>query len=110
MRLHVFGFANISTRKENTWEPFTPLTFNLCKMFHDNGNYVIFYGAEGSNPPCSEAVNVVPSIFSKKDWKWRPAVRRKRPGATMPIARLGKPLSRTADVHFIDDTGQGMWH
>ena len=60
MRFHVFGLANIPTRKENTWEPFTPLTYNMCKMLHDNGNHVIFYGAEGSNPPCSEAVNLVP--------------------------------------------------
>jgi len=60
MRFHLFGLANIPTCKENTYEPMTPLVWNMAKMLHDHGHHVIFYGAEGSNPPCSELVNIVP--------------------------------------------------
>ena len=65
MRIHVFGQANLPTKKENTWEPFNSLTYNLCKMFHDKGHHVIFYGAEGSNPPCTELVNIVPAELTQ---------------------------------------------
>jgi hypothetical protein len=61
MRFHLFGLANIPTCKENTYEPMTPLIWNMAKMLKDHGHYVIFYGAEGSNPPCDEMVNVVPA-------------------------------------------------
>jgi glycosyltransferase involved in cell wall biosynthesis len=38
----------------------TPLVYNMCKMLYDNGHHVTFYGAAGSNPPCSEFVEIVP--------------------------------------------------
>lgn len=60
MRFHLFGLANIPTRKENTHEPMTPLVWNMAKMLKDHGHYVIFYGAEGSNAPCDEMVILVP--------------------------------------------------
>ncbi len=60
MRFHLFGLANIPTCKENTYEPMTPLIWNMAKMLKDHGHYVIFYGAEGSNLPCDELVTVVP--------------------------------------------------
>jgi hypothetical protein len=60
MRFHLFGLANIPTRKENTYEPMTPLVYNMAKMLKDHGHHVIFYGAAGSNPPCDEFVEVVP--------------------------------------------------
>jgi hypothetical protein len=60
MRLHMFGLANHPTRKDQTCEPFTPLVHGLCKMMHDRGETVIFYGAAGSNPPCTEFVEIVP--------------------------------------------------
>jgi glycosyltransferase involved in cell wall biosynthesis len=61
MRFHLFGLANIPTRKENTYEPMTPLVWNMAKMLMDHGHQVVFYGAEGSNPPCTEFVNIVPA-------------------------------------------------
>ena len=60
MRFHVFGLANIATKKENTYEPFTPLTWNLCKMLKDHGEYVIFYGPGDSDPPCDEIIPLLP--------------------------------------------------
>ena len=79
-------------------------------MLHDNGNYVIFYGAEGSNPPCSELVNVVPAELTQAGLEMEANGHQKPPGATTLIARLGKPSSTTADENFIDATGQVMWH
>lgn len=66
MRFHIFGLANIPTRKENTYEPFTPLVWNMAKMLKDHGHHVTFYGCEGSDAPCDEMVNLVqemPLIF-----------------------------------------------
>lgn len=60
MRFHLFGLANIPTCKNHTWEPMTPLVFNMSKMLKDNGHHVTFYGAAGSDPPCDEFVNIVP--------------------------------------------------
>ena len=65
MRFHAFGLANIPTRKENSYEPFTGLGYNMSKMLHDNGHQVFFYGAEGSNPPCTEMINIVPAELMK---------------------------------------------
>ena len=61
MRFHVFGLANIPTRKENTYEPFTPLIWNMAKMLHDHGHHVTFYGAAGSDAPCTDMVTIVPA-------------------------------------------------
>ena len=60
-RFHLFGLANIPTCKRNTWEPFTPLTFNMAKMLKDHGHHVTFYGSAGSDPPCDEIVEIVPA-------------------------------------------------
>jgi len=60
MRFHLFGLANIPTCKVNTYEPMTPLIWNMAKMLKDNGHHVTFYGAEGSDAPCDEMVVVVP--------------------------------------------------
>jgi glycosyltransferase involved in cell wall biosynthesis len=66
MRFHLFGLAQIPTCKENTYEPMTPLVWNMAKMLKDNGHYVIFYGAEGSDAPCDEMVNLVPGDLLPK--------------------------------------------
>ena len=60
MRFHLFGLANIPTCKKNTYEPMTPLIWNMAKMLKDNGHHVTFYGAEGSDAPCDEMVVIVP--------------------------------------------------
>lgn len=60
MRFHLFGLANIPTCKANTYEPMTPLIWNMAKMLKDNGHHVTFYGAEGSDAPCDEMVVIVP--------------------------------------------------
>ncbi len=63
MRFHLFGLANIPTCKENTYEPMTPLIWNMAKMLTDHGDHVTFYGAEGSDPPCTEFVPIVSSLL-----------------------------------------------
>lgn len=60
MQFHLFGLANIPTCKANTYEPMTPLIWNMAKMLKDNGHHVTFYGAEGSDAPCDEMVTIVP--------------------------------------------------
>ncbi len=62
MHFHIFGLANIPTRKENTYEPFTPLTWNMAKMLKAAGHHVTFYGVEGSDAPCDEMVEIVPEM------------------------------------------------
>ena len=59
MRFHLFGLANIPTCKKNTYEPMTPLIWNMAKMLKDNGHHITFYGAEGSDAPCDELVIIV---------------------------------------------------
>jgi hypothetical protein len=40
--------------------PFTMKTWQLCRMMHERGHRVIHLGVEGSDPPCSEHVSVIP--------------------------------------------------
>jgi len=61
MRFHLFGLANIPTTRFNTYEPMTPLVYNMAKMLKDHGHQVVFYGAEGSDVPCDEMVVLVPA-------------------------------------------------
>ncbi len=72
MRYHLFGLANIPTCKENTYEPFTPLVWNMAKMLKDNDHEVIFYGAAGSDAPCDEMVTLVPAALMAEGLKMGP--------------------------------------
>ncbi|MBE3039727.1 MAG: glycosyltransferase [Chloroflexi bacterium] len=59
MRFHLFGLATVPTRQENTYSPFTPLTWRMAAMLKRDGHEVVFYGAHGSDAPCDEFVELV---------------------------------------------------
>jgi glycosyltransferase involved in cell wall biosynthesis len=74
MRFHVLGLFHTQTRKEFSPCAFTLKVFGLCKMLTDLGHEVIHYGTEGSNPPCTEQVDVLDyetyfRLEGHLDWK-----------------------------------------
>ena len=74
MRFHILGLFHTQTKKEYSPCAFTIKVYGLCKMLHDLGHEVIHYGAEGSNPPCTEQVDVIDydtyyKLEGHKDWK-----------------------------------------
>jgi glycosyltransferase involved in cell wall biosynthesis len=64
MRVHVLGLPHTQTTEEFTTCAFTQKVLNLCKMMHRRGHHVIHYGVEGSNPECTEHVDVM----SERQW------------------------------------------
>ena len=64
MKIHVLGLPHTQTTEEFTTCAFTQKAFNLCRMMHSRGHHVVHYGVEGSNPPCTEHVDVM----SEKMW------------------------------------------
>jgi len=67
MRIHVLGLPHTQTTEEFTTCAFTQKALNLCKMMHRRGHEVFHYGVEGSNPECTEHVDVM----SEKEWEKR---------------------------------------
>jgi glycosyltransferase involved in cell wall biosynthesis len=59
MKIHVLGIPHTSTTEEFTTCAFTMKVFNLCRMMTRRGHEVIHYGTEGSDPECTEHVDVV---------------------------------------------------
>jgi hypothetical protein len=72
--LHVLGLAHTKTTKEYSACAYTQKVFKLCKMMKALGYDVYHYGAEGSNPDCTEHIDVVSDAIQLKtyggyDWK-----------------------------------------
>lgn len=70
MKIFVLGLPHSRTIDPNKYAEFSSCAFtaevwNLCRMMHERGHTVIHLGTEGSNPPCTEQVDVV----SFKEWK-----------------------------------------
>ncbi len=75
MRFHILGLSHTIITKGD----YSPCAFSgkirlLCRMLHERGHEVIFYGTEGSDPACSENVVVVNAdlfrtFHGKHDWK-----------------------------------------
>jgi len=59
MRFHVLGVSFAPTNKDYACEGFSQKVRLFCKMIHDLGHTVYHYGVEGSNPDCTENINVV---------------------------------------------------
>jgi glycosyltransferase involved in cell wall biosynthesis len=59
MRFHILGIQHTKTTKEFSPCPFTQHTRLLCKMLTEAGHTVYHYGGEGSNPICTENINVL---------------------------------------------------
>ena len=60
MRFHILGLSHTQTTREYSCCAFTQKVRLLCKMLHSLGHEVIHYGTEGSDPICTENVNVLP--------------------------------------------------
>lgn len=65
MRFHVIGMPNYPTTKANNWCAFGAKVFKFCKMMTQRGHHVIHYGVEGSDPTCSQHID----ILSKEEWE-----------------------------------------
>ena len=74
IRLHVLAIPHTASTKEYTVCAFTQKVINFCKMFKDQGMYVIHYGHEHSEVECDEHVTVTTQALLEKvygiyDWK-----------------------------------------
>jgi len=58
-RFHLLGVAHTKTNKDYVADAYTQKVLKMGKMLADLGHEVIHYGAEGSDLPCTEHVNVV---------------------------------------------------
>jgi len=72
--LHVLGLAHTKTTREYMSCAYTQKVFKMCKMMKALGYEVYHYGAEGSNPDCTEHIDVVSDAiqfqtYGGYDWK-----------------------------------------
>jgi glycosyltransferase involved in cell wall biosynthesis len=58
MIVHVLGVPHTQTNADFLTCAFTQKVWKLCKMMTSRGHTVYHYGAEGSNPECTEHVSV----------------------------------------------------
>jgi len=68
LRLHILGIPYTKTRKDYVMCPFTQLTYNMCRMMSSLGYEVYHYGAEGSDVPCTEHIDVVSDELQVKTY------------------------------------------
>lgn len=66
MRFHVPGLPHTVTNHKYIHCAFTQKVFKMCKMLHSMGHEVYHYGCEGSNPTCTEHVDVIKEEFRRK--------------------------------------------
>lgn len=59
MRFHVLGVSFAPTNRDYSCEGFSQKVRLFCKMMTDRGHTVYHYGIEGSNPICTENIDVV---------------------------------------------------
>jgi glycosyltransferase involved in cell wall biosynthesis len=69
MKIFVLGVPHTITSPEFSTCAFTMKTFNLCRMLTRAGNQVIHLGVEGSNPECTEHVDIVTHDYWAKFFK-----------------------------------------
>jgi len=72
-RFHLIGLPHSKTVKD--WGPcaFTQLVYRFSKMLTDMGHEVYHYGTEGSNPSCTEQVDVLTEAVQKQAYgNWNP--------------------------------------
>lgn len=63
MRFHVPGIPHTVTNQQYISCAYTQKVYKLCSMLSKLGHEVYHYGCEGSNPQCTESVNVVTEEF-----------------------------------------------
>lgn len=65
-RLHVLGIPHTKTNLDYTACAYTQKAYKFCKMMTERGHTVFHYGVEGSNPFCTENIDVVSAeIYDK---------------------------------------------
>ena len=72
--LHVLGLAHTKTTKEYSACAYTQKVFKMCAMMKKLGYTVYHYGAEGSNPDCTEHIDVVSNAVQRQtygDYDWK---------------------------------------
>jgi glycosyltransferase involved in cell wall biosynthesis len=73
MRFHVLALPHTQTTRGHAACAYTTKVRVFCQMMTNLGHTVIHYGAEGSDPICSEHVDVISTFaqnkwFGDKDW------------------------------------------
>lgn len=70
---HILGLSHSKTHRDYVCDAFSTKVRLLCKMLTERGHTVYHYGTEGSNPICTENINVLSQeTFLKShnyDWK-----------------------------------------
>jgi glycosyltransferase involved in cell wall biosynthesis len=69
MRFHVLGVSFAKTNKELSADGFSQKVRLFCKMMTEAGHIVYHYGIEGSDPICTENINVLSNETFEKDHK-----------------------------------------
>ena len=69
MRFHVLGVSFAKTNKELSADGFSQKVRLFCKMMTKAGHIVYHYGIEGSDPICTENINVLSNETFEKDHK-----------------------------------------
>jgi glycosyltransferase involved in cell wall biosynthesis len=59
MRFHIIALPHTQTSKTHNLCAYTMKVFNFCKMMMSLGHEVFHYGAEGSNPDCTEHIQII---------------------------------------------------
>lgn len=81
-RLHILGLAHTKTTTEYSSCAYSQKVLKMCKMMRSLGHEVYHYGVEGSDPECTEHVDVVSNALQERvyggvDWRdkgfqWNP--------------------------------------
>jgi len=66
MRFHIPGLPHTVTNKKFCHCAFTQKVYKLCDMLHSLGHDIIHYGCEGSDPVCTEHIDVITDDFRKQ--------------------------------------------
>lgn len=65
-RFHALGIAHTITSQAYTACAFTMKVLKFCKMMHQRGHTVYYYGHEKSEVECTEHINVLPDEIFRK--------------------------------------------
>lgn len=74
MRFHLLGLSHAKTSKEYSCDAFSQKVRVISKMLTQMGHTVFHYGTEGSDPVCTENINVLSQdtfhrVHEAYDWK-----------------------------------------
>lgn len=66
MRFHIPGLPHTVTNKKFISCAYTQKVWKLCEMLHNLGHEVYHYGCAGSDPTCTEQVDLFPDEFRQR--------------------------------------------